>query len=106
MDKAFLDKFHVIYLPLFKLGRLVATPGALEFLEQHGVEPATLLDRHIIGDWGDLCAEDKELNDLALNSDAENQGRLFSSYNVADGKVWIITEWDRSYTTILLPEEH
>lgn len=69
-----------------------------------------LLDRHIQGDWGDLEEEDIESNEFALC----NNERLLSSYillneaqeNMRDNKIWIITEWDRSYTTILFPSEY
>jgi hypothetical protein len=89
--------------PLFALGRLLATPGALAVLEAHGVQPASLLGRHLCGDWGDLDAGDSE-----ANWDALREGlRLLSSYQLADGeKVWIITEADRSATTLLLPEDY
>jgi len=86
----------------FTLGRTVATPGALAALEQAGVSPATLLARHHGGDWGDLCPEDAAANDQAL----EEGSRLFSSYKVGDGKVWVITEADRSATTVLLPQDY
>jgi hypothetical protein len=52
--------------PLFKLGQTVATPGALEAMEQAGITPITLLNRHQRGDWGDLDTEDKQSNDQAL----------------------------------------
>ena len=59
--------------------------------------------RHVNGDWGDLCEEDKEMNEDAL----ANGERLFSKYNYNDDvSIYIITEWDRSYTTILFPEEY
>jgi hypothetical protein len=87
----------------FPLGQIVATPGALEALEKHKCLPVTLLQRHISGDWGDL-----EPEDIAANNDALiNDDRLFSSYKIAEGvKIWIITEWDRSATTLLLPSEY
>lgn len=60
--------------------------------------------RHCNGDWGDLCDEDKGANDFALRN---GDDRLFSKYNYDDGEsIYIITEWDRSYTTILFPEEY
>ena len=88
----------------FQLGRIVATPGALDLEEKVG-DPqllAKLLRRHIKGDWGDLCAEDKNLNDNAT----QNGTRIFSSYETSAGKVWIITEGDRSATTFLLPGDY
>ena len=89
----------------FLLGRILATPGALVLLDFHGVNPADLLERHVKGDWGDLDAEDKATNDLAVTSG----DRILSVYKVGPGKddrVWIITEYDRSVTTILRPDEY
>jgi hypothetical protein len=89
--------------PLFDLGKLVATPGALELLERFNVSAATLLDRHVTGDWGDLGAEDKSANDFALAQDT----RIFSSYKLsATDTVWIITEADRSSTCVLRPSDY
>ena len=62
------------------------------------------LNRHIYGDWGDLCEEDKKLNDYALVS---GEDRIFSKYKFNDDTaIYIITEYDRSYTTILFPDEY
>ena len=90
--------------PLFSLGQVVATPGALAALEKAGQGPQEFLSRHVHGDWGDLCEEDRKENQFSL----ERGFRLLSSYrtNAADTKVWVITEADRSVTTILLPEEY
>lgn len=89
--------------PLFELGRTVATPGAIEALQQAGISAASLLCRHQCGDWGDLENEDLAENKLALN-----QGlRIFSSYQITEAtRIWVITESDRSVTTLLLPEEY
>lgn len=89
--------------PLFDLGQTVATPGAIEALQQARISAASLLCRHQCGDWGDLDPEDLAENKLALN-----QGfRIFSSYQLTDTiKIWVITEADRSVTTVLLPEEY
>jgi hypothetical protein len=87
----------------FSLGQTVATPGALEALAQAGQSPAFFLDRHVQGDWGEVCDEDKRLNDQAL-ADGD---RLLSAYRTLKGeRLWIITEADRSSTCILLPEEY
>lgn len=87
----------------FSLGRLVATPAAMDVLEVARVTAQSLLIRHMDCDWGDMCDSDKLLNDQAL----EDGGRLFSSYTLPTGKkVWVITEADRSSTTILLPEDY
>lgn len=89
--------------PLFKLGLVVGTPGALQAIEESGENPIEFLVRHGTGDWGDLDDEDQAENELAL----ERGFRVFSVYALESGtKVWVITEWDRSVTTILLPEEY
>lgn len=89
---------------LFPLGRLVATPGALAFLTNSGEAPTVLLDRHRSGDWGEVPPEDARENDLSVRKGF----RIVSSYPVGGNgaRVWIITEWDRSSTCILLPEEY
>jgi hypothetical protein len=84
------------------LGRVVATPGALKLLKEAGGHPLDLLARHATGDWGNLCAFDRRQNRIALRDGY----RVFSSYDSPSGRVWIITEADRSITTILLPEEY
>ena len=87
----------------FPLGQLVATPGALQAMERAGQSPLVFLSRHRCGDWGDVCPGDAKLNDEALREG----GRLLSSYRTIGGEVlWIITEFDRSVTTILLPDEY
>jgi hypothetical protein len=89
--------------PLFALGKTVATPNALKVMQGFEVSPLTLLSRHQRGDWGDLDEEDKAENEASLR---ENW-RLFSSYQLTERiKIWVITEADRSATTILLPEEY
>jgi hypothetical protein len=84
------------------LGRVVATPGALKLLSEAGENPFAYLARHATGDWGDLCAFDRRQNEIALREGY----RVLSFYEVPQGRVWIITEADRSVTTILLPEEY
>jgi hypothetical protein len=89
--------------PLFDLGQTVATPGAIEALQQSNVSPSSLLTRHQSGDWGDLCDEDVAENNYAL----DHGYRLFSSYQITEAtKIWVITEADRSVTTLLLPEDY
>ena len=86
-----------------KLGRVVATRGFVSFAEEHNIDALTIISRHLSHDWGDLDAEDKRLNDHAVKSG----GRVLSAYKVTpDQKVWVITEADRSVTTLLLPEEY
>jgi hypothetical protein len=92
----------------FEPGQMVATPGALEALKTAGQGPGEFLSRHLRGDWGDLCEEDRRLNDLAL----QDGSRLLSAYQTRAGhRIWIITEAQdddghRAATTILLPEEY
>lgn len=87
--------------PRFPLGQICATPAALDALSPEDIQSA--LGRHVRGDWGDVCREDKDLNEMALLSGT----RLLSSYqNQAGRKFWIITEADRSLTTVLLPEDY
>ena len=88
--------------PLFALGQTVATRGALEAMQRLEVSPLALLSRHQRGDWGSLDKEDKQANDQALTLG----DRIFSSYQLEAAKFWVITEADRSATTILLPEEY
>jgi hypothetical protein len=84
------------------LGRVVATPGALNLLGKSGGYPFDYLARHATGDWGELCAFDRRQNEIALREGL----RVLSSYDVLAGRIWIITEADRSVTTILLPEDY
>lgn len=86
---------------LFEMGRLLATPGALDTLPDPR-QRLTLLRRHATGDWGDVCADDAAVNEAALR----NGSRIFSVYQVGEDRVWVLTEADRSATTILLPSEY
>ena len=88
---------------LFALGQIVATPGVLEALAQTGQTPDEFITRHVQADWGDLDEHDLQENNAAL----ARGGRLFSAYTLQDEtKIWLITEWDRSVTTLLLPSEY
>jgi hypothetical protein len=88
----------------FSPGQLVMTIGVDDLVRQGRLNPAPFLRRHLHGDWGDLSDGDRQLNDAALKS---CEDRLFSSYQVTPNlKLWIITEWDRSVTTLLLPSEY
>ncbi|MBN8505536.1 MAG: hypothetical protein J0L58_13785 [Burkholderiales bacterium] len=97
--------------PKFHPGRVVATRDALHVLDRFNVAALELLGRHLSGDWGDLCSEDKAANDAALES---GQARLLSAYTLRrtaygveeTDRLWVITEWDRSVTTILRPSEY
>lgn len=85
----------------FQLGRIVVTPGVIEKLRPTEVFHA--LQRHALGDWGDIHKNDIGLNEEAL----VHGGRLLSVYYTSSGtRFWIITEADRSATTVLLPEEY
>ena len=89
--------------PAFELGQIVATPGALAALKKAGQQPGEFLTRHINRDWGDLDEEDRKENEYSL----EHGFRLLSAYKTNAGdRLWIITESDRSVTTLLLPEEY
>lgn len=89
--------------PKFQLGQVVATPGALQALEATGQTPLEFLERHISGDWGDLDQDDRRENELSVRRGF----RILSAYHLQDGtKLWIITEADRSATTLLLPSEY
>ncbi len=84
------------------IGRVLATPGAIQLLLERGEHPFDYLARHATGDWGDLCAFDRCENELSL----KHGWRIVSSYPVGDQCIWVITEADRSVTTILLPEDY
>ena len=89
--------------PAFELGRIVATLGALAALKKAGQQPGEFLTRHVNREWGDLSDEDRKENEYSL----EHGFRLLSAYKTNAGdRLWIITEADRSVTTLLLPEEY
>jgi hypothetical protein len=88
---------------LFPLGQTYITPGAMEALSEAGQGAAEFLNRHQRGDWGDLGEEDKAENEYSV----DKRLRIFSAYHTREGvKLWVITEADRSATTILLPSEY
>jgi hypothetical protein len=85
---------------LFQLGRLCARPGAIRTLTRAAADPVEYIARHPAGDWGELDAEDTAANDRELRLGE----RIISAYRLANGeKIWIITEADRSATTVILP---
>jgi hypothetical protein len=88
--------------PLFELGRTTATRGALATMASYGILAGQLLERHVTGDWGDLDKDDKRANDRAV----KDGDRIVSAYGDGDSKLYVITEWDRSVTTILRPDEY
>jgi hypothetical protein len=84
----------------FPLGQVAITGNAsLRLLTE---EVLTALHRHASGDWGDLCPEDAMANDAAL----QQGGRLFSAYGEGETRFWVISEADRSVTSVLLPEDY
>lgn len=92
----------------FHPGKIVATPGALEALAQSGQEPTFFLDRHLSGDYGEVDAEDRGLNDQAIHDGS----RILSAYRTLRGtRIWIISEavgddGHRASTCLLLPDEY
>ena len=94
--------------PKFNLGQILATPGALEALQESGQNVKFFLAKHVRGDWGEVCPSDAQLNDQAL----VDGSRLLSAYRTLKGtRIWIITEatddqGHRLATTALLPEEY
>ena len=88
-----------VHLPL---GHVVATPGALDVVRAYGLDVVGLLHRHRAGDWGAVSDHDARANDLAVDGGT----RVLSAYETAGGRLWIITEADRSATTVLLPSEY
>lgn len=89
--------------PLFPLGRVVATSGAIEALKASNETALPYLQRHVAGEWGEVDTEDQAAN----NCSVKNGTRILSAYPLKSGvKIWIITEADRSATTLLLPDEY
>lgn len=90
----------------FALGQVVATPGALAAIERANQTPLEFLDRHARNDYGELDKADQASNTAGLLN-KEEPAMVMSAYRTTQGeRVWIITEWDRSVTTVLLPEEY
>lgn len=88
----------------FSMGHLVMTRDVANLVEQGRLDPAPYIARHLKADWGDLSDHDWRANDLALRS---GEDRLFSSYEIDPGlRIYIITEWDRSVTTLMLPSDY
>jgi hypothetical protein len=89
--------------PKFEVGQVVATPGAIQALSRNGTDQREYVNRHQSGDWGDVGSGAAWENQCAINQ-SQN---IMSAYTLKDGtRVWIVTEADRSATTILLPEEY
>jgi hypothetical protein len=96
----FIKLFIAIPATKFPLGKILMTANASGRLDAVAVNEG--LRRHASGDWGDLCPEDTEQNEFGL----KHGERLFSVYGVGENRFWIITEWDRSVTTVLMPEDY
>jgi hypothetical protein len=98
-----MDGGSVPLAPKFALGQTVMTQGAATAFTTTGDHPFSFLARHVYGDWGEISEEDAAENEISVT-----QGfRVLSAYTLSDGtRIWIITEADRSVTTILLPEEY
>ena len=95
---------------LFSPGHVVATPAALALIQELGASVTELLHRHLTGDWQAMCKADRDANWVAV---LECETRVFSSFDIAPKghagkpiKIWVITEWDRSVTTVLRPEDY
>ncbi|POR10726.1 hypothetical protein BV908_09775 [Diaphorobacter sp. LR2014-1] len=95
---------------LFSPGQVVATPAALALIQEHGASVPELLHRHLTGDWQEMCKSDRDANLAAV---LQGEARVFSSFDIAPKghagkpiKIWVITEWDRSVTTVLRPEDY
>jgi hypothetical protein len=87
---------------MFPLGQLTATPGVLAFCREHGINPLHVIARHVARDWSPMCPEDRRANERAL----EEGTRVFSAYSYHGENLWVITEADRSVTTLLLSHEY
>jgi hypothetical protein len=95
--------------PKFELGQIVATPGALAALKESNETALPFLLKHQSGDWGEICDDDKKLNNEAISHEGNpnQQQRVLSAYTTAKGvKIWVITEWTRESSCILLPDEY
>ena len=90
-------------VPLFALGRLYSTPGAIIALEESSDDCSEFLNRHVTGDWSEMVNADQKENQRAI----EDGSRIISAHRLSSGqKIWVITESDRSATTVLLADEY
>lgn len=86
----------------FKLGQTVMTRGISDFIKEENITLDEVMNRHVSGDWGDISEDDKQANEDGL----DGGDRLLSAYELGGRKIWIISEADRSVTTVLFPEEY
>ena len=91
-----------LFKPLFLLGQTCSTPSVMALLDQYDTPAFVLLRRHVSGDWGQVCEEDGQTNEEAV----KHGFRIMSVYHIGKHIIWVITEADRSVTTLLLPEEY
>jgi hypothetical protein len=100
---SWMSRIHEPRVPLFSLGMVVGTQGAVQALEEAGQGPQEFLDRHVRGDWGEVPEADQHENDFSLL----HGFRILSAYTTNAGeRIWVLTEADRSATTLLLPDEY
>ena len=105
-------RMHYEWIPMtLKLGTVLMTQGVSHRVKNDVAFNDFVMKslfRHKTEDWGDLCEEDRRMNDEAvrLEKEGKDTDRIMSAYNSDKGRIWIITEYDRSYTTVLLPEEY
>ncbi|QHK17617.1 hypothetical protein JS82_05670 [Methanomassiliicoccaceae archaeon DOK] len=98
-------------MALFKTGQIVTTCGIAQAMREDYsflLSVRECLDRHCRGDWGDVCKDNRQMNNDAIEAETRGEptDRLFSLYSIGDRDIYIITEWDRSVTTILFPDEY
>lgn len=87
---------------MFPLGQIIITPTAFELLGDENISPESVIQRHVLADWGDMTDSDKQANELAV----EMGGRILSAYKLPSGAViWVTTDPDRTATTVMLPSE-
>ena len=91
-------------VPLFNLGVISATPGAIEVLEKHGISALSLLHRHQCGDCGEMCESDREVHRRAIEF---GQQQIHSAYHINQTvKIWVVTTWNHWNTVVMLPSEY
>lgn len=103
-EQGWLEQGELMLPALFRLGEVALTHGAYAALAAAGIDPQHIIQRHMTGDWAEMNEHDRQLNQTAV---ASGEDRIFSAYTLPNGvKIWVITEGDRSYTTLLLPTEY
>jgi hypothetical protein len=96
------DRGYIMSRELFPLGQVIITPRALDAILDCGERASALVARHVSGDWGIISAEDRSINEQSIYGG----DRIFSCYQMpGNSEIWLITEWDRTRTILLLPDE-